>query len=59
VLQEPFKYITQVSGKEVRTQLINAFNVWLGVPADKLALVEEITRILHNASLLCALSRAT
>ena len=37
VLTEAYEYITQVPGKEVRTLLINAFNVWMDVPADKVS----------------------
>eukprot|EP00730_Choanoeca_flexa_P019462 TRINITY_DN9504_c0_g1_i1.p1 TRINITY_DN9504_c0_g1~~TRINITY_DN9504_c0_g1_i1.p1 ORF type:complete len:309 (+),score=60.55 TRINITY_DN9504_c0_g1_i1:75-1001(+) len=52
VLEEPYHYITQVPGKDVRTKLINAFNLWMQVPKDKLDIIKEVTKILHNASLL-------
>eukprot|EP00041_Stephanoeca_diplocostata_P011401 m.188291 g.188291 ORF g.188291 m.188291 type:complete len:334 (-) comp18524_c0_seq3:320-1321(-) len=52
VLFEPYEYITQVPGKDIRTMLIMAFNKWLKIPEDKLELVKEITKLLHNASLL-------
>jgi len=52
VLFEPYEYITQVPGKDVRTTLILAFNEWLQIPADKLEIVKEVTKLLHNASLL-------
>lgn len=52
VLLEPYIYITQVPGKEVRTLLIDAFNVWLEVPDVKLDVIKEATKMLHNASLL-------
>ena len=52
VLIEPYLYITQVPGKDIRSKLIQAFNVWLKVPEDKLAIINEITKMLHNASLL-------
>lgn len=32
--------------------LIDAFNVWMSVPADKVLVVKEVTKMLHNASLL-------
>jgi len=52
VLTEAYDYITQVPGKEVRTLLINAFNVWMDVPKDKLDIIKDATKMLHNASLL-------
>lgn len=52
VLLEPYTYITQVPGKEIRTLLIDAFNVWLKVPDEKLDVIKEATKMLHNASLL-------
>lgn len=52
VLVEPYIYVTQVAGKEVRTLLIMAFNHWLQVADDKLEIVKETTKMLHNASLL-------
>ncbi|EDQ91858.1 uncharacterized protein MONBRDRAFT_35977 [Monosiga brevicollis MX1] len=52
VLEEPYRYVTQKPGKDIRSKLINAFNAWLKVPDDKLAIIKEVTKILHNASLL-------
>eukprot|EP00049_Salpingoeca_infusionum_P010415 m.178558 g.178558 ORF g.178558 m.178558 type:complete len:342 (+) comp14639_c0_seq36:156-1181(+) len=52
VLQEPYKYITQVPGKDIRSKLIMAFDAWLQVPEDKLTVIKAVTKILHNASLL-------
>lgn len=52
VLLEPYDYITSVPGKEVRATLIQSFNVWMKIPAEKLDLINDITRMLHNASLL-------
>jgi len=52
VLFEPYEYIIQNPGKDIRTLLINAFNHWLKVPDDKLEVVKEVTKLLHNASLL-------
>lgn len=51
-LLQPFKYILQVPGKQIRGKLANAFNYWLRVPADKLSVVVDIAQILHNSSLL-------
>eukprot|EP00048_Salpingoeca_helianthica_P002310 m.56289 g.56289 ORF g.56289 m.56289 type:complete len:292 (-) comp12027_c0_seq1:220-1095(-) len=52
ILLEPYQYITRVPGKEIRTMLIDAFNVWMQVPEDKVLIIKEVTKMLHNASLL-------
>ncbi|XP_037637261.1 geranylgeranyl pyrophosphate synthase [Sebastes umbrosus] len=52
ILLEPYKYLLQLPGKQVRTKLSQAFNHWLNVPEDKLQVVIEVTEMLHNASLL-------
>ncbi|MED6278446.1 Geranylgeranyl pyrophosphate synthase, partial [Characodon lateralis] len=36
ILLEPYKYLLQLPGKQVRTKLSQAFNHWLNVPEDKL-----------------------
>eukprot|EP00095_Tigriopus_kingsejongensis_P007011 maker-scaffold232_size243569-snap-gene-0.15 protein:Tk07011 transcript:maker-scaffold232_size243569-snap-gene-0.15-mRNA-1 annotation:"geranylgeranyl pyrophosphate synthase isoform x1" len=51
-LLEPYAYVLQVSGKDVRGKLLAAFNVWLDIPEDKLKQIGEIVKMLHNASLL-------
>ncbi|KAK1171327.1 geranylgeranyl pyrophosphate synthase [Acipenser oxyrinchus oxyrinchus] len=51
-LLEPYKYLLQLPGKQVRTKLSQAFNHWLKVPEDKLQIIIEVTEMLHNASLL-------
>ena len=53
-LLEPYNYIGDVPGKEIRTRLIEAFNVWLQVPEDRLATIARIVRMLHTASLMYA-----
>ncbi|KAL4796622.1 putative geranylgeranyl diphosphate synthase [Aspergillus venezuelensis] len=52
VLQAPFEYIASLPSKRVREQAIDALNIWLQVPAEKLEVIKSITRILHNASLM-------
>ncbi|XP_069123282.1 geranylgeranyl pyrophosphate synthase-like [Argopecten irradians] len=52
VLLEPYKYICQIPGKKVRGKLAEAFNHWLNIPPEKLAIIGEATQMLHNASLL-------
>ena len=49
---EPFNYITANPGKEIRGKLIEAFNLWLKVPADKLQLIAKVVNMLHAASLM-------
>lgn len=51
-LLEPYLYLHQNKGKEIRSQLIEAFSVWLKVPAPTVAAVTEIISTLHTASLL-------
>jgi len=51
-LLEPYNYICQVPGKQIRSRLINCFNYWLKVSEDKLNLVSEIIELLHNSSLI-------
>lgn len=52
---EPFQYISNVPGKDIRARLIDAFNHWLNIPEDKLSLVKTIVSKLHNASLMCVM----
>ncbi|CDW99103.1 hypothetical protein [Sporisorium scitamineum] len=49
---EPYTYLDSNPGKEVRTKLIGAFNVWLQVPTRKLDAICNVVRMLHTASLL-------
>uniref|UniRef100_V9L3L9 Geranylgeranyl pyrophosphate synthase n=1 Tax=Callorhinchus milii TaxID=7868 RepID=V9L3L9_CALMI len=51
-LMEPYHYLLQLPGKQVRRKLSQAFNHWLNVPEDKLQVIIEVTDMLHNASLL-------
>ncbi|KAI0535397.1 isoprenoid synthase domain-containing protein [Xylaria digitata] len=48
----PFNYLFSQPGKDVRTQLINAFNVWLEVPKDTLDIISNVVAMLHTSSLL-------
>ncbi|KAK3590945.1 hypothetical protein CHS0354_034516 [Potamilus streckersoni] len=52
VLLDPYHYICQIPGKQVRTKLVTAFNYWLNIPKPELDLIGEATQMLHNASLL-------
>lgn len=51
-LLQPFTYILQVPGKQIRAKLAQAFDYWLKIPGDKLVVVGDIVQMLHNSSLL-------
>lgn len=52
VIAGPYNYLQQTPGKRIRAEVIQAFNMWMGVPSDKLAIISEAIDMLHNASLL-------
>lgn len=52
ILREPYDYVCQVRGKEIRVKMIEAFNYWLKIPDDKKGEIQVITQMLHNASLI-------
>lgn len=52
ILLQPFTYIIQVPGKQIRAKLANAFNYWFKIPQDKLRAVGEILQLFHTSSLL-------
>lgn len=52
ILLGPYDYMVQQPGKDIRKQLISAFNRWLQVPEESLAVVTRIVVMLHTASLL-------
>ncbi|KAH6910214.1 farnesyltranstransferase [Coprinopsis sp. MPI-PUGE-AT-0042] len=49
---EPYTFTTSNPGKEIRGKLIEAFNLWLNVPADRLKVIAKIVNMLHAASLM-------
>ena len=51
-LTEPFSYITANPGKEIRGRMIQAFNEWLKVPQENVAIIGKVVNMLHSASLL-------
>ena len=51
-LLEPYTYITSNPGKEIRGEMIEAFNKWLNVPVQSLRVIARVISMLHNASLL-------
>ncbi|KAH7883379.1 terpenoid synthase [Phlebopus sp. FC_14] len=52
IILEPFAYIASKPGKEIRTLLIEAFNIWLAVPRPQLDVISRVVRMLHSASLM-------
>jgi len=52
ILLEPFTYVTSTGGKQIRAQLIAAFNLWLNIPSDRIEIISKVVTMLHNASLL-------
>jgi geranylgeranyl diphosphate synthase type 3 len=49
---EPYHYIGQILGKNVRGVLIDCFQEWLPIADDKMEIIKDIIASLHNASLL-------
>lgn len=52
ILLAPYDYLFGQPGKDIRSQCINAFNKWLKVPDDRLAVITRVIGMLHTASLL-------
>lgn len=52
IIKAPFNHVAQVKGKEIRAQLIDAFNLWIRLPEETVNTVKDVTGKLHNASLL-------
>lgn len=52
VIMGPYDYMLQHPGKDLRRQMINAFNAWLKVPSESLAIITKVVAMLHTASLL-------
>lgn len=52
ILCGPYNHLLQNPGKGFREQIINAFNVWVQVPVDRLEIIMDAVNMLHSASLL-------
>ncbi|KAI9848656.1 MAG: geranylgeranyl pyrophosphate synthetase [Thelocarpon superellum] len=52
ILFGPFDYLFAHPGKDIRSQLITAFNKWLKVPRESLDIITKVVGMLHTASLL-------
>eukprot|EP01113_Clastostelium_recurvatum_P045696 TRINITY_DN788_c0_g1_i2.p1 TRINITY_DN788_c0_g1~~TRINITY_DN788_c0_g1_i2.p1 ORF type:complete len:292 (-),score=55.00 TRINITY_DN788_c0_g1_i2:44-919(-) len=51
-LLEPYRYLSEIPGKEVRSLLIASFNKWLEIEPANMREIKQIIGMLHNASLL-------
>lgn len=52
ILFGPFDYMFGNPGKDIRSQLVAAFNAWLKVPERSLGIITRVVGMLHTASLL-------
>jgi len=52
ILLGPYEYLFAQPGKDIRAQLIGAFNEWLEVPEESLVIITKVVGMLHTASLL-------
>ncbi|GAA5969215.1 hypothetical protein JCM11641_007512 [Rhodosporidiobolus odoratus] len=52
VLVEPYAYLAAIPGKDVRSAVIAAFNIWMGCDERNLETVKKVVGMLHTASLL-------
>jgi geranylgeranyl pyrophosphate synthase len=51
-LMGPVHYIQSLPSKNVRSKLIDAFNIWLQIPDSQLDVIKDAVSDLHNASLI-------
>lgn len=51
-ITRPFDYIMSLLSKNVRSQLLSAFNVWVQADEKSYNIIDKAIGILHNASLL-------
>ena len=51
-ITRPFVYVMSLLGKNVRSQLLSAFNAWLQVDEKSYNIIDKVIGMLHNASLL-------
>jgi geranylgeranyl diphosphate synthase type 3 len=52
ILLGPYDYLYGHPGKDIRSQCIAAFNLWLKVPLERLEIITKVVGMLHTASLL-------
>lgn len=49
---EPYAYICDNPGKNIRGTLVDAFQYWLHIPSETTEIIKTIVNELHDASLL-------
>ena len=52
LLLEPYEYLEANPGKDFRSKMIAAFDLWLKVSKEEKDLIKRIVSMLHTASLL-------
>jgi len=52
ILNAPASYVRSMPSKNIRTQLIDAFNLWVGLPLEFLGEIKKTVNDLHDASLI-------
>lgn len=52
ILLGPYDYLLGHPGKDIRSQFIKGFNMWLRVPGERLEVITRVIGMLHTASLL-------
>lgn len=52
ILLGPYEYLFTQPGKDIRSQLIAAFNEYLDIPASSIEIINNVVGMLHTASLL-------
>ncbi|KKK14112.1 hypothetical protein ARAM_007366 [Aspergillus rambellii] len=52
IIMGPYDYMLQHPGKDLRRQMINAFDLWLKVPPESLTIINKVVAMLHTSSLL-------
>lgn len=51
-LLEPYEYLIANPGKDLRSQLIAAFDLWIQVPSERRGVISNVIQMLHTSSLL-------
>ncbi|KAL4947614.1 hypothetical protein BDW69DRAFT_190036 [Aspergillus filifer] len=52
VVLQPYRYLTSLPSKGFRDQAIDSLNAWLRVPPSSVAVIKDVIKMLHSASLM-------
>lgn len=52
LLLEPFEYLMSNPGKDFRSTMIAAFDLWIKVPVIEKDIIKQVIAMLHTSSLL-------